>query len=117
MIVFDRSTHRVVAEEIQEPAGNPSQSMQFGSNPDSRPLQTVDGGGSEDRYAPAVDVAGPGLDASGKRLLDPARAVTSARDGASLMMHAEAAKRQRTQGTQPGLPPGASTAPGQAARP
>jgi hypothetical protein len=81
VIVFDRSTHRVVAEAAQPTREDPRASFEFGSGKRRKSLRMVAGGGGETRYGTPVDVPGPGLDAHGHRLLDLDRVLDSNRDG------------------------------------
>lgn len=70
VIVFDRTTHRVVAEAAQPTREDPRAIFQFGTGRHRRSLRLVAGGGGETRYGSPVDVAGPGLDTDGRRILD-----------------------------------------------
>jgi hypothetical protein len=81
VIVFDRDTHRVVAEAAQPTREDPRARFQFGSGKRRKSLRMVAGGGGETRYGTPVDVPGPGLDAHGHRLLDLGRVLDSNRDG------------------------------------
>lgn len=68
VVVFDRGSHRIVAEESRT-VGDQRASFQFGEGRTRRLMRLVAGGGAETRYDEPVDVAGPGVDAAGRRTL------------------------------------------------
>lgn len=71
VIVFDRASHRVVAEQRRTRNDEPQFTMPFTNGMGQRFRWLVDAGtGSETRYSRVADVPGPGLDAAGVQLFD-----------------------------------------------
>lgn len=75
VVIFDRRTHRVVGESIEQPFIATSRrtakpTISFGGGPRFRMQR---GSGVEIHHEAPVGVAGPGLDPNGRRLLDPTR--------------------------------------------
>jgi hypothetical protein len=78
VVVFDRTSHRVVADGADNPA-EARATIGFGRR---RPhVRAIAGGGVESRFAAPVSVAGPGLDEAGRRTMVVERAVEILRDG------------------------------------
>jgi hypothetical protein len=80
IIVFDRATHRLVAEEAQ-PTGDPRAVWPAVAGRRHTALRLSAGGGGETRYGTPVNVASPGLGADGHRILDLDEVLTVRRDG------------------------------------
>jgi hypothetical protein len=81
IIVFDRSTHRVVAEARKPSSKNPNARLSFGSGATRRSLRMVAGGGGETRYGTPVSVGAPGFDDEGRQRLKLDRLLEMQRDG------------------------------------
>lgn len=79
VVVFDRTSFRVVAEQIEEGGDGSADSVIVAGK---QRFTMINGGAvGEQRYAAPVPVAAPGLDGSGKRLVDVSKATEVTRDG------------------------------------
>ncbi|MEV4422915.1 hypothetical protein AB0L40_23490 [Patulibacter sp. NPDC049589] len=81
VIVFDRGTHRVIAEEMQPTPGAPRARFSFGEGRHRGTMELAAGGGGETRYGDPVAVPGPGLDADGHRRMALTGLLELDRDG------------------------------------
>jgi hypothetical protein len=84
VIVFDRTSHRVVAEETQERGPGLRAIYSFGEGPTQNRMRSTTGGGSETRYGAATNVPGPGQDEDGRQITSLRGLLQIGRDGQSI---------------------------------
>lgn len=82
IIVFDRTSFRVVAEQMEDRSGSARATVVFvGPKKTAGRMRMIGGVSGERRYAAPVSVAGPGLDGDGRRLFDVSAPREMGRDG------------------------------------
>src|SRR5690606_32901468 len=85
IIVFDRTSFRVVAEQLEDRSDSTEATAVFVGPKGTRRMRMIGGITGEHRYDSPVSVAAPGLDGDGRRLFDTSSPMELRRDGQSVV--------------------------------